>query len=108
MELGTAIGLLFVIMATFAFEGLVFGEELAEESFGEIEESTPGACSDNNFGCIIDFISDLFSSIVGAVAFLFNLLTFNIPDAPWWIRLVLVGVVDGGAVLLIVSILRGN
>lgn len=108
MELGTAIGLLAVIVATFAFEGLVYGDALAEASFGAFGDSEATTCSDNNFGCIVDFIVSVFQGIYGGIAFLFNLLAFNIPDAPTWVRFVLVGVLDGGLVLLIVSILRGN
>lgn len=109
MELGTAIGLLCVILGTFAFEGMVYGDALTEESFGTFGETTSVDCeSGGTFGCVIDFITQVFQGIIGGIAFLFNLLSFNIPDAPIWIRFVLVGVLDGGLVLLIVSILRGN
>ena len=109
MELGTAIGLLFVIVSTFAFEGIVYGNALVEESFALTAPAAP-SCTGflDGVACALGWIVQVFQAIAGALVFLFNLLTFNIPDAPIPVRIVLAAVFDGGLLLLIVSIFRGN
>lgn len=110
MELGTAIALLFVIISTFAFEGIAYGNVLVEESFPTITDPGTPSCTGflDGVACALDWIVAVFQAIFGALTFIFNLLTFNIPDAPIPLRIVLSTVFDGGLVLLLVSIFRGN
>lgn len=102
--------LLFVIVATLAFEGLVYGEEIAADTFSEFDEPEDRDCSGflDGVACVFTFIVDLFQAIFAAVIFLFRLIIFDVPDAPWWIRLPVATVLGGGIVLIVVQVFRGN
>lgn len=90
---------LFVIVVFLVFEGVAFGDQIAEESFANYEPDDFGGW---------DILGDIVSFIVGAATFLFNLLTFNIGDAPWWIRVPVSFVINGGLFWSVLTLIRGN
>lgn len=102
--------LLFVIIGSLVFEGLVYGAEIAEETFAEFAEPEDRDCSGflDGVACVFGFVIDVFQAIFAAVVFLFRLITFDVPDAPWWIRVPIATVLGGGLILVVVQIFRGN
>lgn len=99
----TALSLLVVIILTLTFEGLLFGEELAERSFPSFEEP-----SSSGFFAVLEALLSIVKVIWGTVVFLFNLITFNVPGAPWWVRLPAAGVLGGGLIWSIAILIRGG
>jgi hypothetical protein len=99
----TAITILAIILVTLTFEGLLFGAEIAEQSFPSFDEPT----STGFFG-VLDALLAIVKAIWGAVVFFFNLLTFNLPGAPWYVRLPVGGLMFGGLVWSIASLVRGG
>lgn len=85
-------------------EALIFGEELAQRSFPSFEEPT----STTAFGGFIEGVVGTVQLIWGGVVFFFNLITFNIPDAPWSIRLALSSILGGSLIWSIATLIRGN
>lgn len=121
------IPVLMIIVATLAFEGLLFGTDLAAASFPTIESPSFDIqdCQDgtipffsqlDDIACVIGsaflfaakFLQAIFLTLFGVVVFLFNLISFNVPGAPWYVRLV-VGSAFGGAIMWAVAgLFRGN
>lgn len=88
-----------VIIIVLVFEAMIGGEELVQESFPDFDEGSFGG---------IDILGDIITGIFGTVAYIFNLITFNVGGAPWFIR-VPVGTVLGGALIWsITTLIRGN
>jgi hypothetical protein len=102
-----------IITATLVFQALIFGEEYAEQSFPNYEEFT-SACDDGDDGffsgiyCIFQQVGYFFRVIVGVVLFLFNLISFNVPGAPWFIRVIVSGILGGGIFWATATLFRGN
>ena len=92
-----------VIMITLTFEGLLFGSELAERSFPSFDQPISGG-----FWGVLDAIIAVVQVIWGVVVFIFNLVTINVPGAPWWIRLPVAGVLGGGLIWAISELIRGK
>ena len=100
---GMPIKILAVIIMTLTFEGLLFGEQIAERSFPTLDEPTT-----TGFWGALDALIAVVRAIWGAVVFFFNLLTFNVPGAPWWIRLPVGSVLGGGLLYSVTVIVRGG
>lgn len=99
-----------VILATLSFEGLVFGGELAEQSFPKFEQPNEGDCSGflDGVACFFGWIVEVAKLIFGTVVFLFNLVTFNVPGTPLFIKVVLSGGIIGSIVWCVATLIRGN
>lgn len=94
---------LVVAVIVLAFEAMLFGAQLAEQSFPEFEQPDSGG-----FFGVIEGLLAVVDVIWGVVVFIFNLITFNVGGAPWWIRLP-VGTVFGGSIVWsIATLIRGN
>lgn len=92
-----------IIVVTLVFEGLLFGEELENFSFPQFEEPTSGGF----FGALEALLS-IVKVVWGAVLFFFDLLTFNVPGAPWYVRVPVGAILGGGLVWSIATLIRGT
>lgn len=92
-----------VIVLTLVFEGLLFGEELAEASFPSFEQPEGGGFFD-----VLDAVLAIVQAIWGTVVFVFNLVSFNVPGAPWFVRAPIGFILGGGLVWSIATLVRGN
>ncbi len=92
------IPVLAIIALTLMFEALLFGDELAEQALPEFEQPDG----------ILDALIGIVESVWGMVVFLANLLTFNIPGAPFWVRIPLATITGGALVWAIATLIRGN
>lgn len=99
----TAMTVLSVVILTLTFEGLLFGEALAQQSFPTFTEPSSGG-----FFGVLDALLAIVQAVWGAVLFFFNLVTFNVPGAPWWIRLPVGGLLGGGLVWSVATLVRGG
>lgn len=105
--------ILAVIVCTLVFEGLVFGDTLAEKSFPEFEE-VEETCAEGGDGffagieCFVAKVVFFLRVIGGVVAFFFNLITFNVPGAPWFIRAVIGTFMTAGIGWSVATFFRGN
>jgi hypothetical protein len=110
------VAVLMVVLLTLGFEGLLFGSQVASASFPEMSKSADANCSDNNglsfIGCLIGnawaFVVNVFKVIFGAIAFFFNLVSVNIPGAPWFVRLFIGGAIGGALIWGIAALFRGG
>lgn len=104
------IPVLLIIVGTLVFQGMLFGSELAEKSFPTLEKPEAGDCEGliDGFVCGVNYVVDFFRVLFGVIAFFFNLITFNVPGAPWFVRAFL-GAAMGCAILWsVVTLFRGN
>lgn len=109
------VGVLLVVVATLGFEGLLFGSQIADQSFPQLLPMAFSSCTGSGLGLIgcwigsaLAFVANVFLTIFGAAVFLFNLISFNVPGAPWFVR-ALVGTGIGGALIWsIASLFRGG
>lgn len=90
--------LLAVLSCSLAFEGLVYGQAIAEASFPTL--SAPTNPLEVLFGVI--------GIVFGGIVFFLNLLTFNVPDAPTWVRVPFATIFGGGLFFLILGLIRGS
>lgn len=97
------VGVLMTVIVTLTFTGLAFGEEIAQDSFPEFEEPEGGG-----FWGVLDALTAIVQAIWGAVVFFFNLITFNIPGAPWWIRVPVGTALTGSLGWSLASLIRGG
>lgn len=117
-----------IIVLTLAFEGLVYGAGIAQSSFPESTQVSFGGCSFEPgggipflsdvgeavgyIGCLLgnafNLVVNVFKVILGTVIFLYNLISFNIPGAPGFVRLIMGSLLGGGILLTVVAIFRGN
>lgn len=99
-----------IVVLTLIFEGMLYGSELAEQSFPTLDEPEEEDCSGflDGFACGVRAAWNFIRMLFGVVAFFYNLVTFNVPGAPWFVR-VFVGAIFGGSILwtLAVFIRRG-
>jgi hypothetical protein len=105
-----------IVMLTLTFEGLLFGEELAEKSFPDLidpaHESQDCDGFFDGFVCAIEtvlsYIGNFFIILFGAIVFIINAITFNVAGAPWFVR-VPMGTLMGTMILWpAVTLFRGN
>lgn len=92
-----------VIMFVLVGEGLLFGAEIAERSFPAFEEPS----SSGLLGAVEGAVSVL-QAVWGAVVFFFNMITFNIPGAEFWVRAPMTVIFGGALFWSISSLARGN
>lgn len=109
------IGIIAIIITTLTFTGLLYGNELAANSFPALLDTDYGTCTSSGLdaiGCYIGktvaFVLNIFIVIYGGAVFLFNLISFNIPGTPWYVRTIIGSVLGGGILWSVVSLLRGN
>ena len=93
--------ILFIILTVLAFEGLLFGAEIAERTFPQFNQPQGGGFWSN-----LDSIVALVEAVWGAVLFFLNLISFNVPGAPFWIRLPIGGLLGGGLVWSIANLIK--
>lgn len=103
MALANPVPILAIITIVLTFEGLLFGEELAQYSFPEFNEPESGG-----FFGILDALLAIVQAVWGAVVFFLNLLTFNVPGAPWYVRLPIGAILSGGLIWSIAVLIRGG
>lgn len=112
------VSILLIATLVLIFEGVIFGSQLAENS---IITSVPSqvcnqgsgfgseigwiACNTANF---FIFILNIFLVIGSVIAFFFNAVTFNVPGAPWYIRIFVSVIFVGGMGWAIASLVRGT
>lgn len=109
------------------FQGLLYGNELVERSFTieqfEYDTTDPPSCSHEGaldqiacfFGNVARTVGNAFRAvgnffrvIIGVGALFLNFVTFNVPGAPWFIR-VPVGFFFGGSMVwAIAGLVRGG
>lgn len=97
------VAILSIITLVLVFEGLLFGQQIAAYSFPSFEEP-----QSEGFFAVLDSLLAIVKTIWGTVVFVFNLLTFNIPGAPWFIRIPVAGIMGGGLIWAITELVRGN
>lgn len=103
--------ILIIIIGTLAFEGLLFGDELAANSFPNFSAFDSSCSGDGFFDgifCAISKVIDFFGVILGCIAFFFNLITFNIPGAPLIVRFVVGPILGTGIFWSVATLFRGN
>lgn len=113
------ISILLVAILVMSFEAVVYGNDLAATSIVTSVSyntcATPTgfftselgwiACNVANFFL---FIINVFLVIFSVVAFFFNALTFNVPDAPFYVRIAMGTFFIGSIGWAIASLLRGT
>lgn len=107
---------LVVVGLTMTLVGLMFGVNIAESSYPDFRAVNFGACSGNALdliGCWLANVGALvynfFAFIIGTVAFMFNIMTFNIPGAPAWVRAMMTLLLGGPLLWLIgTKLFRGS
>lgn len=94
---------LVVIMFTMGGMGLIYGQEIAERSFPSFEEP-----ESTGFFAAIGSVGAALQTAWGALVFVFNFITFNIPGAEWWVRAPLTLIFGGSLTWSIATLVRGN
>lgn len=119
------------------FEGLLFGGSIIESSYPEMRNIDFAGCTDDatendggqgffkrgffksitdgtkTIGCFVGnfflIIANFFAFLYGTVVLIWSLISFNIPGAPGWVR-VMLGTMIGGTVLWVVAtgLFRGS
>lgn len=110
------LGLLLVIALTLGFEGLLLGSSIVSESFPAASTVDFGSCSNagglDKIACVIEnawnFVVNVVKVIFGVVALIFNLVSFNVPGAPWFVRLPIGACFGFGLLWSIASLFRGG
>lgn len=95
--------ILAIIILVLTGEALIFGEEIAARSFPTFEQPQ----SSGILGAL-DALLAVIQGVWGAIVFFFNLVTFNVPDAPFWVRIPAGAILGGGLVWSISQLFRGN
>lgn len=105
---------LFIIVGTLTFTALIYGNELAAQSYPEMRDVNFSECDGGaleTMACLFKnvflTIGNAFAFIFGSIAFLWNLVSFNIPGAPTFIRFFLGSTLGFGLVWSIVVLTRG-
>lgn len=129
--MSAATTILGIVILTVAFQGLFYGSSLVQSSYPPLRSVDFGSCSDQQswasgvpiIGAISDgtktiacwvgnfflIIGNVFVFLYGTVVFIINVMTFNVPGAPTFIRF-LIGGILGGSLLFVVatSLIRGS
>lgn len=101
-----------IILAVLAFEGLVFGQDLAASSFPTPSDVDFASCTADGvwnagfgfgfIGCVfqqvLNVIVNFFKFLYGTAVFFFGLISFNVGGAPLFVRFFL-GSIFGGTIL---------
>lgn len=93
------IPLLGIITIFFVAEGLIFGDELLEESFPDSPDEPDG---------IFDVLLQIVQAIWGVLVLVWNAATANVPGAPWWVRVPVGVFVGGGLIWSAAALARGG
>lgn len=100
-----------ICIPTLVFQAMFVGAVQGEPEFPAFSTSS-AVCNGSSFvdaiSCPFYWIVDLFRVIVAGAAYFFGLLTFNVPGAPWFIRVVVSSLIGGPTVWAIVTLVRGN
>lgn len=100
-----------ICVPTFVFQALLVGAVQGEPEFPTFSTSTV-VCSGDGFvdgiKCPFYWVMDLFRVLFAAAGWFFGLLTFNVPGAPWFIRVVVSSLIGGPTVWAIATLIRGN
>lgn len=92
-----------LIGLSLAFMGLLYGSELAQDAFPTFEQPSSGGW----IGAL-DALLAVVQGVWGVIVWLGRAITFDVPGAPWYIRLA-VGTYFGGAIVwAIATLFRGN
>lgn len=94
---GFVMSFVFIAVVVTLFQGLLYGSELDETDNVDFDQPTG----------ILDIIATIFASIWAFIVTLFNFFTFNVPGAPWYVRVLVSGMYVAAFSLTIVAILRG-
>jgi len=86
------------MVTVLVFQAVLFGAEYAEAAFPEFEQPEG----------VLDIIQQVLSAIWGVVEFVFSLVTFNVPGAPFWIRVPIATYFGGTIVWSVASLVRGG
>lgn len=99
-----------IVTLTLVFEALLFGGAIAHETFKAPEEPPAIDCTGffDGAACTINAVLGFFRSMWGVLAFFFALLTFDVPGAPWFIRLLVGTFVTGATIWSVASLIRGG
>lgn len=95
--------ILLIIIMTLTFQGLLFGAEIADRVFPTFREPTSGG-----FFGVLDAIIAVVQAVWGVVLFFFSLLFFDVPGAPWWVRVPVGAALTGGLIWSIATLIRGG
>lgn len=102
------IAILFIAVSTLAFEAILFSDSLTEMGLPVFEQ--PTVSCDGIINCTIatvQFAVSIVKAVWGTIVLLINLLSFNVPGAPWYIRLIIGSAVGGGMAWSIARLIRG-
>ena len=92
-----------IAIITYSGMGLMYGTEIAERSFPSFEEpQTTGI-----FGTL-GGVGAALQTAWGAIVFIWNFVTFNVPGAEWWVRAPLSVIFGGSITWSIATLARGN
>lgn len=89
-----------IVVLTLVFEGAVISSQAQEPVFADLSSKDCSGFFDA-FECVVEVVFDV-------VIFLFDLITFNIDGAPWWIRVPLAFILGGGIIWAVASLVRGG
>ena len=95
--------ILAIVILVLVFEGLLFGEEIAEQALPTFNQPQSGG-----FWGALDALISVVQAVWGSVLFFLSLLTFNVPGAPWFVRVPIGALLGGGLIYSVVTIIRGN
>jgi len=95
--------ILVIVLFTLTLEGLMFGQEIAEKSFPTFEEP-----SSTGFFAALEVGLAVIKAIWGGILFFLNLITFGLPDVPWWVRVPVGGSMSGATIWAIIQLIRGT
>lgn len=91
-----------IVTISLVFQGLLFGQEIAERSFPTFEKPEEGAWG------ALEAAGNVLLSLWGVVVFLYNLVSFNVPGAPWYARVIVGGITGSAVIWSIATLVRGN
>lgn len=104
-----------IVLLTLTFEGLYYGSDLATQSYPAPSNIQTGSCGGgglDRIACVIggvfEFIVNVVKIIFGTVAFVFNLITFNVPGAPLFVRIPIGGMITLAILWSVASLVRGS
>lgn len=105
------IAVLIIVLATLTFEAILFGGPLVEGAAPKFSEEAAERDCGGFFGaakCAAESVFNILGMIWGVIVFFFNLVTFNVPGAPLYVRVVLGGAISGALIWSLASLIRGN
>ena len=95
------------------FIAMLYGEEMAESQRPLLEkpheESSGGGFLDqvaDAVGRFINIIVGFINAIWSVVNFFISLLTFNVPDAPWYIRTLIGSIMTTSVIWIIIALIK--